>query len=37
MPKVLTEAQIDRFHQDGFLFPLRAFSQTEAGAARNRF
>ena len=37
MPKVLTQAQIDSFHEDGFLFPVRVFSETEAGAARERF
>lgn len=37
MPKVLTKAQIDRFHEDGCLFPVRALSETEADTARQRF
>ena len=37
MPKVLTQKQIDSFHEDGFLFPVRVFSETEAVVARERF
>ena len=37
MPKVLTQTQIESFHENGFLFPVRVFSQTEADAVRARF
>ena len=36
MPKVLTQAQIDRFHQDGFLFPIRVLSEAEVLSYRGR-
>ena len=30
MPKTLSDAQIDRFHQDGFVFPVRVMSDQAA-------
>ena len=37
MPKVLTEAQVQSFHANGFLSPLRAMSAERAREYRERF
>jgi len=34
MPKLLTQAQIDRFHEDGFLAPIRVMSAADAAEYR---
>jgi non-heme Fe2+,alpha-ketoglutarate-dependent halogenase len=36
MPKMLTQKQIERYHRDGFLYPLPAFSREEAARYRAR-
>lgn len=36
MPRVLSEAQVEGYRRDGFLFPLRAMSSAEAGALAGR-
>jgi len=35
MEKLLTQAQVDAYHRDGYLFPIRAFSATEGQRDRN--
>src|SRR6185503_14988198 len=30
MPKILTREQIDRYHEDGCVFPVRVMSETDA-------
>jgi non-haem Fe2+, alpha-ketoglutarate-dependent halogenase len=37
MPKVLTDAQVQAFHRDGFLSPVRAMSAERARECRERF
>src|SRR5258705_9683085 len=37
MPKTLTEAQVQSFHADGFLSPVRAMSAERAREYRERF
>jgi non-haem Fe2+, alpha-ketoglutarate-dependent halogenase len=34
MPKLLTQEQIDRFHRDGCVFPVRIMSEAQAGECR---
>ena len=36
MPKILTQAQIDQFHEQGFVSPIRVMSATEAVGHRRR-
>lgn len=36
MPKMLTQAQIERFWQDGYVAPVRVMSEAEAQAIRGR-
>jgi ectoine hydroxylase-related dioxygenase (phytanoyl-CoA dioxygenase family) len=36
MPKILTQAQIDSFHRDGFVHPIRVMSESDALAIRSR-
>jgi len=36
MPKLLSKAEIERFREEGFLFPIRVLSKTEAQALRAR-
>jgi non-haem Fe2+, alpha-ketoglutarate-dependent halogenase len=36
MPKLLSRAEIDRFHEDGFLAPIRVMSEAEALDYRRR-
>ena len=36
MPRLLTQEQIDTFHRDGCVFPIRVMSEAEAGALRAR-
>src|SRR5690349_17009721 len=36
MPKLLTQAQIDTFHRDGCVFPIRVMSEADAAALRAR-
>ena len=36
MPKVLTQAQIDQFREQGFVSPIRVMSDAEALGNRNR-
>ena len=36
MPKVLTPAQMDQFHEQGFLSPIRVMSDAEALGCRGR-
>jgi hypothetical protein len=36
MPKLLTQAQIDQYRLDGYVYPLRAFSADRASALRQR-
>jgi non-heme Fe2+,alpha-ketoglutarate-dependent halogenase len=36
MPKILTQAQIDRFQRDGYLAPIRVMSEEDAAAVRAR-
>ena len=36
MPKLLSPTQIDRFHEDGFLAPVRVMSEAEALDYRSR-
>jgi hypothetical protein len=36
MPKVLTQAQIDQFHEQGFVSPIRVMSDAEALGYRSR-
>jgi non-heme Fe2+,alpha-ketoglutarate-dependent halogenase len=36
MGKVLSDANIARYHRDGFLFPIDAFSPQEAHGFRDR-
>jgi non-haem Fe2+, alpha-ketoglutarate-dependent halogenase len=36
MPKLLSQAQIDRFHEEGFLAPIRVMSAAEALGYRRR-
>jgi non-heme Fe2+,alpha-ketoglutarate-dependent halogenase len=36
MPKILTQAQIDTFHRDGCVFPIRVMSTDEALAIRKK-
>jgi len=37
MPKVLTEAQVRSYHENGFLSPVRAMSEERARGYRERF
>ncbi len=37
MPKVLTDAQVARYHDDGFLFPFTVCSPAEAAAMHAKF
>jgi len=37
MPKVLTEDQVREFDQNGFLFPVEAYSREEAAELHARF
>ena len=36
MPKLLTQEQVDQFHRDGYLSPVRVMSEDEANAIRQR-
>jgi non-heme Fe2+,alpha-ketoglutarate-dependent halogenase len=36
MPKLLTQEQIGRYHQDGCIFPVRVMSEADARALRER-
>jgi chlorinating enzyme len=36
MPKHLTEAQIEQYHRDGFVFPMRALTTAQAAEARRK-
>lgn len=36
MPKLLTQAEVDRYHDEGFAFPFRALSREEAADAVRR-
>ena len=36
MPKLLTQEQVDQFHRDGYLSPVRVMSEDEANAIRER-
>jgi ectoine hydroxylase-related dioxygenase (phytanoyl-CoA dioxygenase family) len=36
MPKVLSEAQVQKYRRDGYVFPMRAFSAEEAALAEKR-
>lgn len=36
MPKVLTQTQIDQFHEQGFVSPIRVMSDAEALGYRSR-
>ena len=36
MPKLLTKEQVDQFHRDGYLSPIRVMSEDEANAIRER-
>jgi non-heme Fe2+,alpha-ketoglutarate-dependent halogenase len=36
MPKILTQAQIDQYHRDGCIFPIRVMTQDDARALRGR-
>jgi non-haem Fe2+, alpha-ketoglutarate-dependent halogenase len=36
MPKVLTQAQVDQYHRDGCVFPIRVMSEAEALGIRAR-
>ena len=34
MPKLLSEQQVEQYHRDGYLFPLRAMSAGEVARYR---
>ena len=36
MPKVLTQEQVDAYHRDGFLFPVRVMDRESAHALRRK-
>lgn len=36
MPKLLTSKQVEAYHQDGFVFPMRVFTAAEADTFRRR-
>jgi hypothetical protein len=36
MPKLLTPEQIDRYHQDGCVYPIRVMSEADARGLRER-
>ena len=37
MGKVLTDGQIEAYHRDGFIYPLRIMSADDAAVLRRRF
>ena len=37
MPKLLSQAQVDAYHRDGYVFPMRAIAEAEMRATRERY
>ena len=36
MPKILTQEQVDAYHRDGFLFPVRVMDRESASGLRRK-